>query len=834
MADDQDIIELDDHMNSEDEEAEDDYDEENGTGKAEDELILKADSDIEEIQEDDTNGSTGRESSVETKETPQTKRDTEFTSEDFKIELRGLPRYYAMGQLKKLLNETLQLKAHKIKPAGNNKDWAYVTFRDEKSRTKALTVLDEFKWKKCVLSCSIAKPVEDPVQAKRAANSKFLEGVDPDAKIPINERVVKSVTPYAHFTYEDQLKKKQKAGLAALRKLGQEMANTNPELKQWVKFHKLRRKGQVCEIDEIVQSPKVDAYRNKCEFTVGINPEDNLPTVGFRVSSYKAGSLAVGPVGHLVHIPNTMKKVVEVFQDYIRSSEHKPFDPLTHEGVWRQLTVRTSSHDDVLIAVVIHPQDFSEEDIGDLKQDIIDYFKDGVGTSAGVTSIFFQAFGQKEPGPEDIEFEHLWGEEYITETVLGKTFRISCESFFQVNTEGCEALYETVASFAELDGTSVILDICCGTGTIGVSLADQCLKVYGIEMVKKAAEDARHNADLNGLANVAIYTGKAEVNMNAVLAQCAKYKTVGVVDPPRAGLPESVIRALRKCENMDRLIYMSCDPDGAFKNFVDLSRPKSKNYKGEFFVPIRAAVVDLFPHTPHYELLILFERWEERKWRRIMEGNPLPRDEDYFKRIPAKPEGEYQAGSSEDEDEESVDEAHASQVTGYGAWQSVSGKRRKEMYQPYVNPRHQYVEGSEYAAGRSYGGGARSMMGEASGSLMGQYPMDDRRPQMQGQNFDRYYNAPNRMFERLGQGYDQMQGNRDPYARDPMDAYRRDPLGPYGVTAMDPYRAPAGPYGRTPADPYRLSREDYDTQDMSSQRSSGLGMYRRDYRGYRF
>ncbi|XP_068241172.1 uncharacterized protein [Palaemon carinicauda] len=175
LVDDQDMIELEDHLNSEEDEAEDDYDEENGTGKAEDELILKADSDIDKIQEDDTNGSTGREASVETRETPQTKRDTEFTSEDFKIELRGLPRYYAMGQLKKLLNETLPLKAHKIKPAGSNKDWAYVTFRDEKSRTKALTVLDEFKWKKCVLSCSITKPVEDPVQAKRAADSKLLE-----------------------------------------------------------------------------------------------------------------------------------------------------------------------------------------------------------------------------------------------------------------------------------------------------------------------------------------------------------------------------------------------------------------------------------------------------------------------------------------------------------------------------------------------------------------------------------------------------------------------------------------------------------------------------------
>ncbi|KAK7076233.1 tRNA methyltransferase 2, partial [Halocaridina rubra] len=268
----------------------------------------------------------------------------------------------------------------------------------------------------------------------------------------------------------------------------------------------------------------------------GTNPENELPTVGFRVSSYKAGSVAVAPVAHLTHISDTMKKIVEVFEEYVRNSEHKPYCPITHEGVWRQLTVRTSSNGDILIAVIIHPQEFNEEQLGDIKQNIVEYFQDGGGASAGVTSIFFQAFGQREPSAEDQEFEHLWGEEYMTETVLGKQFRVSCESFFQINTKACEVLYDTVGDLADLDGTSVILDICCGTGTIGISLADQCLKVYGIEMVKKAAEDARHNSELNGLDNVAIYTGKVEVNLAAVLSQVTKYTTIGIVDPPRAGL----------------------------------------------------------------------------------------------------------------------------------------------------------------------------------------------------------------------------------------------------------------------------------------------------------
>lgn len=793
MAEDMETMILDD-MNGEEVE-QDEEETQNGGEKVDegDELILKADSDIESVHEEDTTKTAvkSEEREKEDSEMSQTKRDTEFTSENYKIELCGLPRYYNMGQLKKLLNETLQLKAHKIKPAGPNKDWAYITFRDEKSRAKALAVLDEYKWKKCVLTSSIAKAVEDPVLIRSQEDSKNAEADDPDAKLPIKERVAKKVTPYAHLSYSDQLQEKQKAANSAMRKFGHEMAKTNPELRDWVRFHKLRRKGQVCEMVDIAPSPVTDGYRNKCEFTVGINPETELPTVGFRVSTYKAGSVAVGPIDDLVHISDTMKKVVGVFQEYVRNSEHKPFSPLTHEGVWRQLTVRTSSNGDILIAVVVHPQEFTDEERSELKQNVVDYFKDGGGSSVGVTSIFFQAFGQKEPGPEDVEFEHLWGEEYITETVLDKTFRISCESFFQVNTKACEVLYETIGNLAELDGTSVILDICCGTGTIGISLADQCLKVYGVEMIKKAAEDARYNATLNGLDNVAIYTGKAEVNMNAVLGQCVKYNTVGIVDPPRAGLPESVVRALRKCENMNRLIYMSCDPDAAFKNFVDLSRPKSKQYKGEFFVPIKAAVVDMFPHTPHYELLIVFERWEERKWRRIMEGNPLPRDEEYFKRIPAKPEGAY--------DSDSDNEAYGER-TGMGTWKSISRRRNREEYQPYVNPRQHYGDEREmYNHGYDPRFENQGLLGRPQG-LMGNNPYDDRYSGGPSSSYDRFYD----------QGRDMpFEGGRDMY---------ENPRYP-------------------PLDPYRLNREEYyepfQRRGQLGSMSGRLDSYtRRDGRGF--
>ncbi|KAG0712530.1 tRNA (uracil-5-)-methyltransferase A [Chionoecetes opilio] len=331
-----------------------------------------------------------------------------------------------------------------------------------------------------------------------------------------------------------------------------------------------------------------------------------------------------------------MKSVVEEFEKFIRNSGLAPFSPLTHEGYWRQLNVRTTCNNDILIIPMMHPQDMTEDQLSDVKKKIVTHFTTGPGAPLAITSIFFKACGQKEKGVEQV-LELLWGQEYITETILGKKFRVSPDAFLQINTAAAEVLYEKIGSLAELDSESMLLDICCGTGTIGISLADRCKKVYGVELVEKAAEDAKQNAKENGVENVAVFTGKAEDNMPHLMQHCTKANTIGVVDPPRGGLNNKVIFALRKCETMKRLVFVSCDPRNAIRNFISLGRPESKQYKGEFFIPVRAVPVDLFPHTPHFELIILFERWEEQRWKGIMEGNPLPQDEAYFKRLSDKP-----------------------------------------------------------------------------------------------------------------------------------------------------------------------------------------------------
>ncbi|MEE6504362.1 hypothetical protein FKM82_005158 [Ascaphus truei] len=180
----------------------------------------------------------------------------------------------------------------------------------------------------------------------------------------------------------------------------------------------------------------------------------------------------------------------------------------------------------------------------------------------------------------------------------------------QVNTLAAEVLYSAIADWAQLNQDSTVLDVCCGTGTIGISLAKKVKKVVGIELCQEAVEDAKANAQINNLNNVEFRCGKAEDIFPALINSFTSQSPVAIVDPPRAGLHSKVVIAIRRAEHLKRLIYVSCNPKAAMSNFIDLCRAPSNRVRGRAFRPIRAMAVDLFPQTPHCEMLILFERVE--------------------------------------------------------------------------------------------------------------------------------------------------------------------------------------------------------------------------------
>lgn len=210
--------------------------------------------------------------------------------------------------------------------------------------------------------------------------------------------------------------------------------------------------------------------------------------------------------------------------------------------------------------------------------------------------------------------------------MLNTKFRISPTSFFQVNTPAASLLYDLVREYCgELDENTTLFDVCCGTGTIGLCISknSKALKeIVGLEIVEDAVEDAKVNAALNGITNARFIAGKAEDTIakvvgeypalkrkrNATAGGAPAHSFVAVLDPPRGGVHPKVLRALRECEAISRIVYVSCNPHSLVNDASVLVRAPSKSTSGEPFVPIKARPVDLFPHTPHTELVMMFQR----------------------------------------------------------------------------------------------------------------------------------------------------------------------------------------------------------------------------------
>uniref|UniRef100_A0A8C1QPF3 tRNA (uracil(54)-C(5))-methyltransferase n=1 Tax=Cyprinus carpio TaxID=7962 RepID=A0A8C1QPF3_CYPCA len=545
-----------------------------------------------------------------------------FTSEIFKVEIQNLPKYIGFNDLKKFLNKH-GVNPHKIK-LFSKQMFAFVTFKNQEERDKAMKAVHGMQWKSKVLSVRLAKPKADPILKKRKQEEE-AEGGQPGAKRaagsqegeeeeegPLNIQIANAVTPLWNVPYEEQLKRKEKEVEGVLQKLTREIGNNNKAIRPspvQVNHLCIHYSNHSHTLMNSQNKYHETEYRNKCEFVIGVGADGEDKTVGFRLGKYKGGSCAVVSPAETSHVSSEAKRVVQGFQQFIRTTPYAVYSPETYEGHWRQLTVRTSRIKQTMAIVFFNPQKLQEEEIEELKRNLRQYFTEGEGQESAITSLYFVRMGQRtSAGTEDLPCEHVTGEEWIHEELLGLKFRISPHSFFQTNTPAAEVLYSAVGEWAQLDQDSTVLDVCCGTGTIGISLAKRVKKVIGIELCQEAVEDAKANAEANGLTNVEFHCGKAEDVFPTVLNAVVSPNVTAIVDPPRAGLHSKVILAIRRAEHLKRLIYVACNAKAAMNNFTDLCRAVSNRVRGAPFRPVRAMAVDLFPQTMHCETILLFER----------------------------------------------------------------------------------------------------------------------------------------------------------------------------------------------------------------------------------
>ncbi|XP_068184276.1 tRNA (uracil-5-)-methyltransferase homolog B [Antennarius striatus] len=424
------------------------------------------------------------------------------------------------------------------------------------------------------------------------------------------ERLADAVTPLWRLTYKEQLVLKQRRQERILNKLTEYVSHDFP--------------SAPCRLSvlPILPSPVLEGYRNKSTFSIHKGIDGNPKTVGFYIGSFRKGNVICVNGDHLLNMSEKHKLVARCYQDFIRLSPLEPCLEFSDGGHWREITVRTNAEGHTMLIVYFHPQTLNPEEVEVHKADLVDYFVRGAGSVCQLHSLFFQETVMTRCTHEQSPYQLLYGQPHIYEEVLGFKFRISPDSFFQVNQAAAEVLYGTVRDLCvpnhkdavgETQSGGTLLDVCCGTGAMGITTSCRVDRIIGVELIEQAVEDARFNAALNNALNCEFIPGKAEVFLPRLMSQLSSKRgslVTAVVNPARAGLHHRVIRALRHQPAIRRLVYVSCKPEGeAMRNFRELccAANPQKKLTGEPFSPTLAVPVDMFPHTPHCEL-VLFER----------------------------------------------------------------------------------------------------------------------------------------------------------------------------------------------------------------------------------
>ncbi|XP_066973393.1 tRNA (uracil-5-)-methyltransferase homolog B-like [Macrobrachium rosenbergii] len=456
--------------------------------------------------------------------------------------------------------------------------------------------------------------VKEKAQPKNKHES-LQEKVSPTLNRPMSEpvtaenqyeRLAQVVTPLYQVPYGQQLKMKQGKVNEIMKALGEKLKSINAPITRL-------KKGLPCPVEPIRPSPDVIAYRNKDEFGVHIGVDGNPKTVGFYVGKPVDPLMTCVPSTYLINMKESHKDISKKFQTFIRQSSHDACHRFDTTGVWRNFLVRSTRSDERMATVYIHPQDLTKDEKLEIMDDLRNFFFHGEGTECELDSLYMQACRHTRCTREQAPYELIEGKEYITETCEGLSFRISPDSFFQINTGGAEVLYRTVREIAEVSPLTTLLDVCCGTGTISLVMAPYVRGSVGIEVTTGAVLDAKENAIINNIPNAHFIAGAAEKVLPRIapdLNCCSD--VVAIMNPARAGLRPEVIRAIRQCEAITKLVYISCKPEGsAMENFVQLASTQGKGKlkdRSPPFLPKYAVPVDMFPHTHHTEVVILFER----------------------------------------------------------------------------------------------------------------------------------------------------------------------------------------------------------------------------------
>ena len=343
--------------------------------------------------------------------------------------------------------------------------------------------------------------------------------------------------------------------------------------KQRVQDALTRIGGSGVQVEEILGADTIQRYRNKSIWPV--SPDG---AVGF----YRARTHEVVDVGRCLLVHPAAEAAAGALREWMLRYDVCGYDETTGEGLVRHLFARNNVKGEALLCVVANADSLPHE------AELVDALRCACPDAAGVA---LNTNTKKTNVVLGDTYRTLWGENRIEDTLCGLTFRLSAPSFYQVNHAQCEKLYANAAEFAGLTGKETLLDLYCGVGTIGLTMAKDAKRVIGAELVPEAIADAKENAERNGVTNAEFVCGDASAAAARFAAEGLRPDFV-TVDPPRRGLAEDVIQAVADMAP-SRVVYVSCDP-------ATLARDVQR-FAGRGYTASRACAVDMFPRADHVE-----------------------------------------------------------------------------------------------------------------------------------------------------------------------------------------------------------------------------------------
>lgn len=368
---------------------------------------------------------------------------------------------------------------------------------------------------------------------------------------------------FRHMSYEEELWAKRARVQDALTRIG----------------------GAEVTVEEILGAEQPLHYRNK-----SIYPISPAGEVGF----YRARSHQVVHVEHCLIQKPEADALAQAVRDYIARFQVEPYNEATGRGLLRHLYVRTSCRGESLACLLVNGRSLPHE------EELVAMLRAAVPGVCGVVLGENTRRGNAILGDR---YRTLWGRDYLTDTLCGLELRLSVPSFYQVNHDQAQRLYEKALEYAGLTGRELAVDLYCGAGTITQVLARRARHVIGGEIVPEAIRDAEDSARRNGVENVEFLCGDAS-RLAAELRQRGLRPDVICVDPPRKGLAPDVVEAAASM-TPGRIVYVSCDPATLAR---DVARFAPLGY-----CPVRACAVDLFPGTAHVETVCLLSKLQSKE-----------------------------------------------------------------------------------------------------------------------------------------------------------------------------------------------------------------------------